>query len=409
MQNLERDGFTEQEVKDILHGKTGSRVVDFRYDLLDRFERKKGELKRVRSGEVSMSAFSTIKRTAKFTLEEETVNARKYYTWLDVDNKAWDEIGGSVWRELWTTEEIEVPKVDWLNDRVQPFVVFRTYQGGVIEFPLGIFLLSTPTRKDENGAIVYEVEAYDGLVILEQDKFTERYYIPAGTRYEAAIKDILQSTGIRKINVVVDGEQALKVDKEFSVGESKLEAINNLLQSVNNTPLWVDAYGYYRSEKYLRPDERSVGYTYNDQELSIIVEGVEEELDLFNIPNTWVVAVSNPEEEPMIARAENNNPDSITSIPSRGRRIVDFREIEEISNREALKGYVERIAFEASQVYGRVVFKTPIMPFHEYYDVILLKYKPLGINDRFAETSWTIPLKVGAEMTHEARRVVTII
>ncbi len=110
----------------------------------------------------------------------------------------------------------------------------------------------------------------------------------------------------------------------------------------------------------------------------------------------------------MTSRKDNNNPDSPTSIPSRGRRIVDFREVEDIASQAALDSYTERIASEASQVYGRAKFKTPIMPFHEYYDAIVFQYEPLGINDKFMETDWTIPLEAGAMMEHEVRKVVSI-
>jgi hypothetical protein len=408
MQELARDGYSSEEIRDMLHGKYGSRVVKFRYDLLDRQERKKGELLRVRSGEVSMNAFNTIKRTAKFTLEDEYVDTRTYYTWKDVNDSTWVDLGASLYEDLWTVEKESALKVDWLNDRIQPFAMFKMPDGGWIEFSLGIFLLSSPTKKDESGFVVRTVEAYDGLIILDQDKFTERTYFPAGTTYEKAVTDILKSAGITKINIDIPSGAKLPNDKEYATGDSKLSAINDLLDSVNNTPLWVDSGGYFRSSPYERPDEKAIGYTYSDQELSIIVEGVEEELDIFDVPNSWVVTVSNPEGESMTARRDNTNINSPTSIPSRGRRIVDFRQVDDIASREALNAYVERIASEASQVYGKVTFETPIMPHHEYYDVIELKYAPLGIDDRFSETSWTIKLEAGAMMTHEARRVVSI-
>lgn len=95
MQRLGRNGYTDEEVKDMLHGKHGSRVVDFRYDLLDRNDRKKGELKRVTSGSISMSAFSNIKRTASFELEDEgltKVERNDIATWNSYVGKKWTEI-----------------------------------------------------------------------------------------------------------------------------------------------------------------------------------------------------------------------------------------------------------------------------------------------------------------------------
>lgn len=71
MKDISRQGYTTQEILDILQMKYGTREVRFRYDLLDENENKKGELYEVESGEVSFSAFSDIKRTARFTLREE--------------------------------------------------------------------------------------------------------------------------------------------------------------------------------------------------------------------------------------------------------------------------------------------------------------------------------------------------
>lgn len=92
MQSLERNGYSEQEIRDMLLLKSGSRIVRFRYDLLDKEENKKGELNRVSGGSVSMSAFSNIKRTAKFTLEDEKIETRAYFTWQDMSDKKWSEI-----------------------------------------------------------------------------------------------------------------------------------------------------------------------------------------------------------------------------------------------------------------------------------------------------------------------------
>ncbi|AGE60946.1 hypothetical protein LEO2_29 [Bacillus phage Leo2] len=306
------------------------------------------------------------------------------------------------------TETVVENKIDWLVDKIQPWVIFQMPDGGEIEFPLGIFYLSTPTRNDQNGNIYREVEAYDGLIVLDQDKFLDRYTIKKGTSYEKAVRDILKSAGITKINIEFAGNLNLTNDKEFDLGTSKLAAVNELLDMTNNTPLWVDAYGYYITTPYRPPSSKSFDYTYDDRELSIIMEDVEEEFDIYDVANTWVITASNPESPPLVAKRVNNSPDSPTSTVNRRRTIVDFREIEDISSQAALDGMADRIAFEASQVYGKVKFETPIMPFHEYYDSIKFVYTPLGIDAVFSESNWEITLEAGATMKHEARRVIDI-
>jgi len=135
---------------------------------------------------------------------------------------------------------------------------------------------------------------------------------------------------------------------------------------------------------------------------------MEEELDITEVANTWVVTESNPEKDPIVSSKVNNNPESPTSTVRLGRTIVDFREVDDIADQATLNAYVERIAFEASQVFGKLKFKTALMPFHEYSDVIHIKYDPLKVDYKFSETNWTMKLEAGGEMEHEVRRVVSI-
>jgi hypothetical protein len=369
MLSLANYPYSRQEIIDALHGKYGQRHFKFRYDLLDMNDNKIGELDSVVDGEVSMASLDSIKRTAKFRLKDRG-------------------------------------EINWLSDRIQPYALLRMRDGQYIEFPLGIFLLSSPTRKDSNNNVYRDVEAYDGLLILRDDKFDTRYTVRAGTNYRQAVIDILASAGITKHNIE-QTDKVLPVDMEFEPGKEKLEAINALLQAINYTPIHVDVYGYFTSMTYRSPSIRSAEYTYKDDELSIIYAGMEEELDLFNVPNKWVVVCSNADQS-LFSTYTNDNPNSPTSTVSRGRTIVDYREVTDIADQQSLDAYVQRIAFEASQVYGKLTFETALNPLHDYMDVLQIEYSALGINDKYVETGWTMPLKAGARMKHEVRKVVSI-
>jgi hypothetical protein len=301
----------------------------------------------------------------------------------------------------------ETTEINYLSDRIQPFMEIKMPDGNWIDFPLGVFILSTPTRHDEVNGVYREIEAYDGLVILDEDKFTSRYNIPDGTKYTKAVEDILKSAGITKFNIE-EKDSTLSSDIEFKIGTSKLEAVNKLLSSINYTPIWVDARGYFTAYQYVSPADRAEDYEYMDDELSVIYTEMEEELDLYGVPNVWVVTQSNPEKTPLVSKKTNSSEDSPTSTVNLGRNIVDFREVNDISDQATLNSYVERIAFEASQVFGKLKFKTALMPFHEYSDVYRVKYDALKIDYKFSETAWKMSLKAGGEMEHEVRRVVNI-
>lgn len=370
MQRIEQGAYTKQQVIDMLHAKNSSRMIKFRYELLNKEERRIGTLDNVLSGEVRMLALADIKRTANINLKESK-------------------------------------DIDWLNDRIQPFCMLRMPDGGWAEWSLGIFLPSSPRRKEQLQGVYREVECYDGLQVLADDKFVSRHTIPAGTKYIAAINDILFNAGITKANIV-NSNLTLQITKEFEIGTPKLAAINELLKEMNFNSMWVDEYGYYTASPYIIPSDRAIDYAYKDDELSVLYNGMEEELDLFSVPNKWVVVQSNAETSPLTSIYTNDKPESVTSTVNRGRDIVDYREVDNIADQNALDGLTKRLAYEASQIYGYIDFETAIMPMHSYMDILKIEYSTLGINDRYTETSWSIPLTTAGKMKHTARKVVTI-
>ncbi len=370
MLSLKKNGYTEQQVRDQLHSRTGSRTTKFRFDLLNRYNIKIGELTAQPSGTITLNSLAQIKRTGQFTFKEN-----------------------------------EIKDIEWLNDRVQPFLLLKMFDGKWIEWPLGIFLMSSPIRQ-EDSKIMRSVDAYDLSLILLEDKFISRYRIAAGTKYIDAIHTILNSAGIWRINIT-GFNSALNIDKEFEIGVSKLEAVNTLLKEINYTSLWVDENGYFTARPYVLPKKREAEYSYKNNEISVIEPGVSEELDIFNIPNVWVVAVSNPERPALVSTYINDLSTSKTSTINRDRNIVDFREIDDIANQETLDNYVKRIANEANQVYQKFIFSTAVMPHHTYLDCLFIEHSGFGIADKYIEANWTINIGEG-NMQHTCRRVVEI-
>lgn len=367
MISLAVNGYTAEEVKKQLHS---NRIVKIRYDLLNRNDIKISELTVQPGGTVTMSSLAQIKRTAQFTIK-------------DTGN------------------------IDWLNDRIRPVFLLKMPDGGWAEWPLGIFLMSSPTERIENGEKFRDTECYDTSLILVEDKFDDRYLIPAGTNYTDAIAGILNSAGIWKTNIIYHpGETA--TDKEFEIGTDKLTAINQLLSEINYTSLWVDENGFFTAKPYVIPTEREAEYEYRDNDLSIIFPGSIKEEDLFAVPNKWVVVVSNPERESLRSVYVNDIPASKTSTISRGRTIVDFREYEDVYDQETLDAKARRLAYEASQIYGKFIFETALMPHHSYLDILFIEHKQHGIAAKYTETSWSMTLSHYGRMRHETRRVIHI-
>lgn len=180
---LSRDGIKEGDIIDALHFRRGSRTERFSFNLLDKNNNFIRKLNNIEGGSIKHAAFSDIKRTAQFTLVDD----------------------GSI---------------NFLSDRIQP--LYEILVSGVwVAYPLGVFLLASPKRADTENKVKREVEAYDGLMVLIDDKFEEPWTVTAGTNYKAAVITLLQSAGISKY-ILEDTSKVLSTSQVFDVGTTKL-------------------------------------------------------------------------------------------------------------------------------------------------------------------------------------------
>ncbi len=369
MQSLERDGYASDEVKKALH--SSNRTIKFSYDLLNNQNQLISTLYNVLSASVANNALADIKRIARFTLrDDDTIN--------------------------------------FLSDRIKPWAHLKMPLGGWVKWPLGVFILSTPPRRtDKLGTVTRDIEAYDLLQVLIDEKVKDRYTVTAGTNYIIAIKTLLDSSGLTMQNLTAT-DKTLPTARDWAPGTTKLQIINDLLGAINYRSLFMDENGVSVAQPYVSPEQRPSEYTYSDDDESVIFPEMEQGLDLFNVPNEWVLVVSEPDRSPLISVYTNVNPDSQTSTISRGRTIVDYREQQEAADQASLDAKAQRLAYEASQVFEQVQFETAIMPFHSHSDVFTLEYTKLGISAKYSESSWSFDLKAGARMKHQIRRVVSI-
>lgn len=368
MQSLARNGYSADQVKKELH--SPNRMLAFRYDLLDSQNKFKRQLSNV-AASVSNNSLADIKRTARLSLREDG-------------------------------------NINFLSDRIKPWVRLKMPDWGYAEFPMGVFLLTTPPRKiDASGVITRDVEAYDQTQILLDDKVDDRYTVPAGTNYLVAVKEVLDSAGVSGQNLT-QTDKLLPTDRDWDPGTTKLQIISDLLGAINYGSLYFDENGLAIAQPYVSPAIRASEYTYRDDDQSVIFPEVEQALDLWNIPNKWVLLVSEADRAPLRSVYTNSNPDSPTSTVSRGRTIMADPIAVNAVDQVTLDGMTVRRAYEASQIYEHVTYETGIMPMHSNADVLTLEFTGLGISAKYSETSWSFNLKAGEGMKHGIRRVIAI-
>lgn len=366
---------TDATIRRALKGLSGSRRFSFRYELLEADGTWVRDLTNVLAGSVSQNWLADIKRTATFTMME---------------------AGG----------------IDFLSDRIRPSVRLHLPPYGTndwVEYPQGVFLLSTPERGVSPGGVVTrEVTAYDQLQVYSDDLVSNRYGIAAATNVIGAVQTLLASTLIPPRTRVTPHAGTLAAAKEWEPGTSKLRIINDLLGMVNYESLSFDEDGVAVVQSYRSPLERATEWVYADDHQGLIMPEAGQALDLFSIPNRWVLVVSEPDQTPLVSTYTNADPASPTSTVRRQRTITDYRTEQEAVTQVALDAKAARLAFEASQVYEAVSFRTGLMPLHSGNDVYRITLSSLAVNAIYAEQSWTLTMKAGASMEHLARRVVTV-
>lgn len=408
MKNLAQNGLSHEQVYDALHFKSGTSHIKFRYDLIRNGVNYKSI--DVSSASVSLKHDDEISRTAKFT-----INGEQGIDWLGDMIKPYMLVSVNTGFKSLNCAAVDSLNITWsrfsklklsaahLNCKLRNVTAIDK----LAEFPLGVFVLSTPTKTTVGQYTKYEVEAYDQSIILREDCLTERYLMPKGTNYIDEIQELILSAGISKIIADIS-PIALPVDREFSIGESKLSIINKLLSEINFDKLCVNSEGAFLIQKYREPNALNLSYTYKDDELSVLYDESTAEQDFYNVPNVFIAVVSNVElEQDYRSVYVNSNPASKLSTISRKRKIVsEVYRPDVIASQADLDKYILKIAFEKSQVFETIKFSTALMPIHENNEILqIFNRNTSGI---YQETAWDIELSVGGKMTHEARRITYI-
>jgi hypothetical protein len=281
-----------------------------------------------------------------------------------------------------------------------------TDRPGYVEWPQGVFLLTSPTRKaNDTGTITRDVDAYDQLLIYRDDVVTNRYAVMAGSVYTDAIEQLI---GTQVDKNITRSSLTLPTTMEWEPGTPKLTIINALLNAINYESLFFDEYGTAVARPYVQPADRASEYEYSTDDKSVILPDAEQTLDLFSIPNSFTLVVSDPDRPPLTSTYVNNNPASVTSTVSRGRTIVQYLAEQTAPDQATLDAAARNAAYDASQVYESISFTTALMPIHSNADVYTLTYNDLGISAKYAEQSWSMTLEAGSTMKHSCRRSVQL-
>lgn len=291
--------------------------------------------------------------------------------------------------------------VDWLSDEIKPVMIIDG-----VYYNLGRFLPATISESDDGVTKQIKVDAYDRSWIVRDTKTETVLYFASGTNYINAISSVLATCGITIISATETSATLADDREDWDIGTSCLDIVNQLLGEINYKDLWFDSDGVAILEPRATPTADNIDHVLDENNIeSLLIPGISKQTDIFSQPNVFICVCSNADKSSgMVATAENTNPQSPLSIARRGRRISAVYNVDNIASQAALQLYADRMVTD-SLMRGEVIdVTTGLLPGYGVGDVIGLKYGDImGICE---ESRWTMPLKVGGQMSHTLNRVV---
>lgn len=294
---------------------------------------------------------------------------------------------------------------DWSKILLQPWYVLRTADME-IRWPRGVFIPAAPVDQHTDTGKTVEVELYDKLLILDQDKVEQTYTVAKGANVVSAIRAVISSAGQSR-HSIEDNTQTLRSAMVWEAGTSKLRIVNDLLASINYFSLWCDGYGVYQGNPYKAPAARPVVRTFVDDQDSIYSPDFTHDRDMFDIPNKVIQVGRGDGDTPgLVATATNTDPGNPYSQPSRGRWIVHVDTDVEAATQAVLNGIAARRLGELSQVASAVDFQHAHVPL-ELNDVVVFERGDRELELTATVQTMSISTTPGDLMQTKIREVTT--
>ena len=297
-------------------------------------------------------------------------------------------------------EFVRNDNISWLSDKIRAELIIDG-----TTHPLGVFLPATVQWKETETTKTVSIEAYDQCWQLSDTKTEGILHLNEGTNYIEAVKLLLTQAGIALVSSK-PSSATLAEDREWELGTSYLDIVNQLLGEINYNPIWFNSSGVAILEPASVPTAENIEHRIDSSDSDcLMLPSITNEIDAFNAPNVFVCVCSNPDKDDvMIAKAENTNPQSALSIARRGRRIVHTEKVDNIADQTELQAYAERLRNE-SMITGEVFrIQTALQPGHGVNDVVAFHHD--DVTAICIETSWSMSLGVGGTMTHSLEKVV---
>lgn len=294
-------------------------------------------------------------------------------------------------------------EVDELVGECYIRVYLITVQNGIREkYPLGTFLVQTPSSTYDGTVRSVTMEAYSPLLELNENPPPLGYSILKGEKIlENAYKIIREKA--RAPVIKTDTADTLYGDFVSSIDDTWLYFTSDLIANAKYK-LGLDE----MSRILFKPQQDTASlqpvWTYNDDNSSILYPDMHMEHDLYGIPNVVEVVYSSGHDR-YYSRVVNDDSNSPTSTISRGREIVHRVTSPDFVGDPTQKQvdlYAEKLLSSLSSLEYTVTYTHGYCPVR-VGDCVRLNYSRAELNDIKAKViSQTINCKNGCSVTEKA-------
>lgn len=246
------------------------------------------------------------------------------------------------------------------------------------------------------------------LKVLKDKEYGAPFTVPEGTNAVQKAVELCESVGLRTNNPT--SAYALSKQKVFPAEEANYLAIVNwLLSAAGYGSAFPDANGVVTMEPYVEPTDREPAFTFEAGESSVLFPEIKVVTDWQSSPNA-VRLHYETENESITAYALNIDPESKSSLPSRGWREKTLREaVTELEGTSAEQRMENLEAMAASRLVAnsaeveRVELQCPFLPLSPN-DSVRTNYA--GVDWAGGITNYSVKLGDDSTSTVTARRFV---
>jgi len=244
---------------------------------------------------------------------------------------------------------------------------------------LGVFLVQTPTSSFDGKVRTVSMDAYTPLIELKEKQVPLGYSLLKNDNILEQAYLIVRDN-VRAPVVKTESDQTLQSTFVANTGDNYLTFIIDLLARAKYK-LELDSDGKILFAPYQTFDQLQPVYTYNDDNSSILYPEINMSHDIYGIPNV-VEVVCSIGSEIYSTTVRNTDPNSPTSIQSRGREII-YRDtspsLQGYPTVEQINEYAENLLKQLNSVEYQISYSHGYCPVR-VGDCVRLNYTRAGLN-----------------------------